>query len=63
MANHNECSVCHACGCGTPLYLSNGKYFCKRHLPATQSKRDDQVLTPEQRSKYQTTVINVNIEP
>ena len=53
---HKECYVCKACGCGTALYLHNGQHYCKRHLPTNQvnaqGKRDDQVLTPEQRHKY-----------
>lgn len=32
MAN-NYCSVCGACGCGTRLYLVNGKHYCATHYP------------------------------
>lgn len=46
----SECSVCHACGCGTTLYEVGGKSYCKLHYPVVPITTviDDQILTPQQ---------------
>lgn len=44
-----ECAVCHACGCGTPLYDVAGKLYCGAHRPVVVTASDAQILTPQQR--------------
>ena len=42
------CTTCGACGCGTPITYVDSKPYCGKHIPKSNIKKDDQVLTSEQ---------------
>ena len=47
------CTVCGACGCGTPITYVDNKPYCNTHIPkkTVNNKITDQVFTPEQKAR------------